>query len=121
MAGAIQRMATLAGGGGRITVELVEAEMAHLTALWRCGAMGGAASGSRVEAVLSAGRVKELDRFERVQLEDVLAACAGARTMSEAGRELFAASRRSKKVANDADRLRKYLARFGLTWEDVRA
>lgn len=33
--------------------------------------------------------------------------------LSAAGRELFAASRRSKTSSNDADRLRKYLARFG--------
>ena len=31
-----------------------------------------------------------------------------------AGRELFAASRAKKASSNDADRLRKYLARFGL-------
>jgi transcriptional regulatory protein RtcR len=34
--------------------------------------------------------------------------------LSEAGRLLFAASRKSKATVNDADRLRKYLARFGL-------
>ena len=34
---------------------------------------------------------------------------------------LFAASRRQRTSTNDADRLRKYLARFGLDWERVRA
>jgi len=29
-------------------------------------------------------------------------------------------SREQKKQPNDADRLRKYLARFGLTWDEVR-
>jgi transcriptional regulatory protein RtcR len=28
-------------------------------------------------------------------------------------------SRQERKSVNDADRLRKYLARFGLKWEDV--
>jgi transcriptional regulatory protein RtcR len=28
-------------------------------------------------------------------------------------------SREGKKVANDADRLRKYLARFGLDWANL--
>jgi transcriptional regulatory protein RtcR len=32
---------------------------------------------------------------------------------------LFAASRRQRTSTNDADRLRKYLARFDLSWTDV--
>jgi transcriptional regulatory protein RtcR len=40
--------------------------------------------------------------------------------MSEAGRTLFAASRQRRSSTNDADRLRKYLARFGLSFEHVR-
>ena len=39
---------------------------------------------------------------------------------SEAGRKLFAISRQERKVANDADRLRKYLARFGLEWATIK-
>ncbi|KAB8123157.1 hypothetical protein D3W54_01750 [Komagataeibacter medellinensis] len=38
---------------------------------------------------------------------------------SAAGRRLFAISRREKVSQNDADRLRKYLTRFGLNWEMV--
>jgi len=34
---------------------------------------------------------------------------------------LFAASRQDKRTPNDADRLRKYLARFDLTFDDLRA
>jgi transcriptional regulatory protein RtcR len=41
--------------------------------------------------------------------------------LSEAGRELFAVSRASKTSVNDADRLRKYLAKFGVTWEAIRS
>ena len=36
---------------------------------------------------------------------------------SDAGRQLFNVSRLGKATVNDADRLRKYLARFGLSWE----
>jgi transcriptional regulatory protein RtcR len=43
-----------------------------------------------------------------------------SRSLSEAGRMLFTVSRQAKAKANDADRLRKYLARFGLTWERAR-
>ena len=38
-----------------------------------------------------------------------------------AGRLLFQASRQNKKIPNDADRLRKYLARFGFTWDELQA
>ena len=47
--------------------------------------------------------------------------CARAKSLSDAGRTLFAASRQQRTSTNDADRLRKYLARFGLDWERVRA
>ena len=70
--------------------------------------------------VLSPDRVETLDRFDRVQLEDVLAVCAVRRSLSAAGRMLFNRSRERKAVANDADRLRKYLARFGLDWDAVK-
>jgi transcriptional regulatory protein RtcR len=62
-----------------------------------------------------------LDRFDRVQLEDVLAVCRTASTLSTAGRILFDGSREKKKIANDADRLRKYLARFDLEWSDMKS
>jgi transcriptional regulatory protein RtcR len=39
--------------------------------------------------------------------------------MAEAGRILFAVSRTAKKSANDADRLRKYLLRFELEWDQL--
>ena len=41
-------------------------------------------------------------------------------SQAEAGRVLFAQSRTRKQSTNDADRLKKYLTRFGLSWEDVR-
>jgi transcriptional regulatory protein RtcR len=46
--------------------------------------------------------------------------CRQSRTLSEAGRALFAVSRLARRTANDADRLQKYLARFDLDWETVR-
>jgi transcriptional regulatory protein RtcR len=41
-------------------------------------------------------------------------------SLSAAGRALFDRSRERKKVANDADRLRKYLARFDLEWAELK-
>jgi transcriptional regulatory protein RtcR len=111
--GALRRMATLASGG-RITRELVEEEMARLRDAWR---RDGEGSGL-VDEVL-ADRAAQVDPFDRVQLEEVLRVSRGARSLSEAGRVLFAVSRARKSTVNDADRLRKYLARYGLAWKDV--
>ena len=64
-----------------------------------------------------AGRAADrLDLFDRVQLAEVLRICRESATLSRAGRSLFSVSRTRKKAVNDADRLRKYLGRFGLTW-----
>lgn len=110
---AVVRMATLAVDG-LITVAGVDEEIARLAAAWS----GGAAAESRVQRLFGA-TAASLDRFDRVQLEDVLAVCAASPSLSAAGRALFAASRAQKASKNDADRLRKYLARFGLSAEDV--
>ena len=61
-----------------------------------------------------------LDRFDRVQLEDVLQVCRSAAACRRPGALLFDRSRERKKSANDADRLRKYLARFDLDWGEVK-
>lgn len=114
----ITRMATLAPGG-RITEEIVREEIERLRSLWQAPA----AQDGLVEAdlILAARDLDRLDRFERVQLRDVIDVCLRSRSLSDAGRELFAVSRLGKSSSNDADRLRKYLARFGLTWKDVSA
>ena len=63
----------------------------------------------------------EIDLFDQRQLETVLEVCRRSASLSEAGRELFAVSRLKKANPNDADRLRKYLARFSLSWESIRS
>ena len=60
--------------------------------------------------------VTEIDPFDRVQLAETIRVCRASRSLSDAGRTLFAAARARRTSANDADRLRKYLARFGLEW-----
>ncbi len=112
---AVVRMATLAEGG-RITEAVVTEELARLRRSWRPPADAG---GDLVVEVLGEARAASLDRFDRVQLADVLRVCAEAPTLSEAGRRLFSQSRLRQKASNDADRLRKYLARFDLAWDDV--
>jgi len=110
----VQRLATLANAG-RIQLDQVDEEIARLRTQWR-----GGCEPSRLQQLLGDERIDTLDRFDRIQLEDVVALCARAKSMSQAGRELFAVSRGQRASTNDADRLRKYLARFGLDWEQVR-
>jgi transcriptional regulatory protein RtcR len=115
---AITRMATLAQGG-RIRTDVVDEEIGRLGRAWSRGPRREAATEDEVTAVLGEEKAAEIDRFDRVQLADVLRVCKSARSLSEAGRVLFAASRAKKTSVNDADRLRKYLARFGLSWSDL--
>ena len=114
---AIMRMSTLSEGG-RITPELVTEECSRLRSSW-ARLEGKTEDPGRVIAALGEAAAADLDRFDRVQLEDVLEVCAKSRSMSEAGRTLFAASRAKKTSSNDADRLRKYLARFDLTFQSL--
>ncbi len=117
---AVTRMATLAEGG-RVTRDVVAEESDRLRRAWaRLDTDGATTAGENIVGeVLGPDAADALDRFDRVQLEDVLAVCRRSRTLSEAGRSLFAASRARKSSTNDADRLRKYLARFELQFADV--
>lgn len=117
LSASITRMATLAPAG-RISIEGVEAEVARLDAAWSGPSKHHT---DRVTQCLGAAQADQLDRFDRTQLADVLEVCQQARSLSEAGRTLFAQSRQTKTSTNDADRLRKYLARFNLNWEAVAA
>jgi len=112
--GAVTRMATLAPKA-RITPAVVSAEIQRLDARW---VDAGDVEFPRVREVL--GDAADLDRFDAAQLEEVLRVCASATTLSEAGRVLFAASRARRRSVNDADRLRKYLAKFDLDFSAVR-
>lgn len=135
----VRRMATLCHGG-RIGVDEVEEELERLRAQWsrpaaplagpwsraRAGVAGageplGAEAGGRLAELLGAEGLEKLDPFDRVQLEHVAQVCARASSLSDAGRQLFAVSRQEKSSVNDADRLRKYLARYGLEWRQLKA
>jgi transcriptional regulatory protein RtcR len=109
----LTRLATLANGG-RITKADADEEIARLRAAW--DGPGDAGDGL-VQAALGAEAARALDLFDRCQLQTVLQVCRRSPTLSAAGRALFAQSRQQKKKLNDADRLRKYLLRFGLDWE----
>jgi len=121
---AIRRMATLCSGG-RIGSEDVSDEIARLQQGWwgtRQGASSEAHTGhlQPLERSLGLDAASALDDFDRVQLDHVIEVCRSAPTLSEAGRRLFSVSRTQKKTPNDADRLRKYLARFNLDWDELK-
>jgi transcriptional regulatory protein RtcR len=113
---AVARMGTLSQGA-RISVDLVREEIHRLQEFWSDGP--SPSQDSTLEGLLPADRLEQLDLFDRLQLERVLEVCRKSRSLSEAGRTLFHASRSKKTTSNDADRLRKYLARFNLDWSRV--
>lgn len=114
LAASVTRMATFSPKG-RIDRDCVEAEIARMRRLWS----GGESDSDGLDKVLDADALATLDPFDRVQLAHVVAACRASRSLSDAGRTLFVASRARRTSSNDADRLRKYLQRFGLEWSSL--
>jgi transcriptional regulatory protein RtcR len=114
LAASVTRMATFSPKG-RIDLDCVEAEIARLRRLWS----PAGEEGDALNDVLSAAQLDALDLFDRVQLAYVVATCRRSRSLSDAGRTLFAASLGRRASANDADRLRKYLQRFDLNWQQL--
>lgn len=111
----IQRLCALAPRG-RITLAMVEEEIAGLGRQW--AGVDPDADGALLAEVLGASEA-ELDLFDRAQLAAVIRVCRASASLSEAGRRLFAVSLAERASRNDADRLRKYLDRFGLSWAGV--
>ena len=114
LAASVTRMATFSPKG-RIDAACADAEIARLKRLWSAGS----ADDDGLDTLLSPDRVAALDPFDRVQLAHVVATCRRSRSLSDAGRTLFAASLAQRSSSNDADRLRKYLGRFDLTWQGL--
>jgi transcriptional regulatory protein RtcR len=112
LAGSVTRMSTLAPGG-RIGGADVEKEILRLRQSWSSADIQ---STSLLETLLSPDELEGLDLIDRAQLEKVAEIARESRSMAEAGRKLFARSRQERTAVNDSDRLKKYLARFGLDW-----
>ncbi|MCL4110106.1 UNVERIFIED_CONTAM: hypothetical protein GTU68_024951 [Idotea baltica] len=108
---AIHRMATLSPTG-RINTNVVDAEIVRLTKSWARSVQAGPLH------ELLGERISEIDEFDKAQLARVIDVCRNSKSLSAAGRTLFNVSRLAKKQPNDADRLRKYLSRFGLKFTD---
>ncbi len=113
---ALRRLATLSDGS-RIGLPLVKEEITRLKTSWQ-NLEDPSAQGATplVDALLPSA---EIDPFDRPSLELALQTCRTAKSLAEAGRTLFAVSRTQRKSTNDGDRLRKYLARFDLSWDRI--
>ena len=112
----IHRMATLADTA-RIGSETVQEEIDLLKNQWH--ASGRDKDMDVLSSVLDDAELSLIDPFDKPQLANVVLVCRDSRSMAEAGRKLYAVSRQTKKVANDSDRLKKYLAKFSLSLEKV--
>lgn len=111
LSASIARMTTLCDGG-RISASVVKDEISRLRTEWQ-----PADKGADIELVdkLTA----KLDLFDKLQLDAVINVCRRSKSIADAGRKLFSVSRAKRSIANDTDRLRKYLARYELSWEDI--
>ena len=113
---AITRMGTLAIQG-RITLNIVSEEIERLRLFWEQPQAKDHLN--ILTAALAPEQIKTLDLLEQFQLAHVIKVCRGSKSLSHAGRTLFSVSRGKKKKSNDADRLRKYLQRYDLTWNEI--
>ena len=113
---ALTRMATLAPGG-RVSLDVVNEEIGRLRRAWQQGQ--DAPGADLLVRYLGEAKASQMDLFDRVQIEAVLGVCRRSRSLSDAGRTLFAASRSRRTTVNDSDRLRKFLAKLGLSWDDI--
>ncbi|WP_026261748.1 RNA repair transcriptional activator RtcR [Kiloniella laminariae] len=118
LSASITRMATLAPKG-RIDETTVREEIDRLKQHWNAAAENRNSNDDLLKHHLDKQQIDQLDLFDRVQLGTVLSVCQQSKTLSAAGRTLFAISRNNKKSGNDADRLRKYLQRFDLMFEKI--
>jgi len=118
LSAAMTRLATLSEAG-RISIDCVNEEIGRLQRQWRHHTVDEPGE-LDLDTVMGADAAASLDLFDAVQLRSVLQICRQSDSLSGAGRKLFAVSREAKARPNDADRLKKYLARFGLDWEQCR-
>ena len=112
----VTRMATLANGE-RIGLKEVSAEIKRLQNIWNIN--DESSKKTLLSEVLMPEKIAQIDEFDRIQLEGVIEVCRKSKSMADAGRRLFSVSREQRQTTNDSDRVKKYLAKFGLSWGDI--
>jgi transcriptional regulatory protein RtcR len=107
----IIRMATLSSSG-RIDETVVRNEIR------RSRKNPKSSSGDELLSKLLGNDYQErFDEFDLCQLTKVVEVCRTSKSRAEAGKKLFAVSRKQRNTTNDSDRLGKYLEKFGLTFQ----
>lgn len=115
----ITRMATLAQGG-RITEALVTGEIQRLSYDWQAFQHQEQAQETELlENLVAAEVLADTDYFDQIQLAEVLRVCRASKNLADAGRKLFNISRTQRSSQNDSHRLRVYLQKYGLTFEQT--
>ena len=94
LSASITRMATFAQNG-RITVTEVMGEIDRLKKSWQPGSQDP--SERIIEQILGADQIGQMDQFDRLQLAQVIKICLSEKSLSAAGRKLYAATRSKKK------------------------
>lgn len=115
LSASITRMATFATSG-RISTDEVNDEIERLKQTWN---VQDHDNGIILSTILDAETLSEMDLFDKLQLSQVIKICRNENTLSAAGRRLYSATRTKKRIANDADRLSKYLKKFNLDWQKI--
>jgi len=115
LSSSVTRMATLAGSK-RIDQEIVAGEIGRLRDQW----MYQHDQDDLLTEFFDARQLEALDLFDQLGLRETIRICRQHETISEAGRRLFQVSRLRKSSTNDANRLKKYLERFGLSWARIK-
>ena len=77
------------------------------------------ASYAKLSTYLDEDAIATIDPFDAVQLAYVIEVCINHKNQATAGRYLYANSRDKLKSPNDSDRLRKYLMKFGLKFDEL--
>lgn len=115
LAASVTRLCTFADGS-RIQLESVEREIGRLKKGWRLTASN--ATEEILLSVMDQTHLSLIDPFDRPSLANTIIVCRQSESLSDAGRKLFAVSRQNRKTQNDSDRLKKYLAKYALSWAD---
>lgn len=107
----ITRMATLSSGG-RIDEKVVKNEIDRLQK-----SRNKQKSDNILAQLLGDDYQEKFDEFDLCQLAKVIEICRQSKSRADAGKKLFAVSRKLRNTTNDSDRLGKYLEKFGLTFQ----
>lgn len=116
LAASVTRLCTFADGS-RIQLPSVEREIERLRKDWRLKSADS--TEETLLSVMSPTQLNLIDPFDRPSLANAIRVCRHSDNLSDAGRKLFAISRENRKTKNDADRLKKYLAKYEVNWADI--